>query len=470
MAHVNSRGAGFGRLFQVVPLTALLMLSACKPGEAGEAGEAGEEGPQGPAGPAGAQGPEGQVGPRGEPGPQGPMGLTGASGLSSAVRTTPEAAGANCATGGTKLEAGIDANGNGALENAEVNAAATRYVCNGAQGPQGSQGLQGPQGEQGVTGTQGPQGVAGSTGLFGDGSAGAFVVNSMTDLTNASFYNQLVSRGQQTLQFTNVTINSTLIVPSGTVIRATGDFTVNTTGSIIVAPNADDTGAGEASAGVARAAASEPKGGRGLYPLQAAQLFRPGVNGGGAGAKPSGSTAFGGAGGGSLVILAQGTFRVIAGASINAIGDVGGSGAQPGNLPGGGGGGGGVVVIVGKQAITINGAVRAIGGRGGDGNNNVPSGPAKGGGGGGGGGVVHLLSSTAPLVNGTVDVSPGAVGATAAATGSNPNLVPGGGGGACGGHGGDGASGTVAAPVAATPGLAGFDFRTTTPTPENLLL
>jgi hypothetical protein len=384
------------------------------------------------------------------------------------VRTTAEAAGDNCATGGTKVEAGTDANRDGDLDDDEVIAAATRYVCNGAEGPRGPQGIQGIQGEQGVTGQQGPQGVAGATGIYGDGSAGALTVNSPLDLTTSSGYNLLSSRGQQTLQFTNVTINSLLIVPSGTVIRATGDFTVNTTGTIIVAPSVEDNGPGEASAGVARSAAGEPRGGRGLYPLQASQLFRPGVHGGGSGAKQNGVQF--GAGGGSLVIAAQGTFRVIAGGAINAIGDTGGGGPNPGNLPGSGGGGGGVVVIVGKQAITINGAVRAVGGRGGDGNNNVASGPGKGGGGGGGGGVIHLLSSTAPVVNGTVDVSPGAAGALAAATGGNPNIIPGGGGGACGGNGGDGGAGTSAAPVAATAGSVGFDFRTTTPTPENLLL
>jgi OmcA/MtrC family decaheme c-type cytochrome len=45
--------------------------------------------------------------------------------------TIPEPAGANCPFGGTKLTFGIDANTNGVLDESEVNATATTYVCNG---------------------------------------------------------------------------------------------------------------------------------------------------------------------------------------------------------------------------------------------------------------------------------------------------------------------------------------------------
>ncbi|WP_338867806.1 DUF7151 family protein [Myxococcus stipitatus] len=77
----------------------------------------------------------------GAQGPQGPKGDVGPQGLSSLTRTTSEAAGTNCATGGAKLETGVDANRDGALDNSEVNAALTRYVCNGARGPQGEPGV-----------------------------------------------------------------------------------------------------------------------------------------------------------------------------------------------------------------------------------------------------------------------------------------------------------------------------------------
>ena len=58
------------------------------------------------------------------------------NGTSSLVTTSEELAGANCPFGGTKIETGLDTNANGTLEPAEVNAAATSYVCNVA--PSGS--------------------------------------------------------------------------------------------------------------------------------------------------------------------------------------------------------------------------------------------------------------------------------------------------------------------------------------------
>lgn len=46
------------------------------------------------------------------------------------IRTAVEPAGANCATGGTRIQAGMDDDGNGALADAEVDT--TAYVCNAA--------------------------------------------------------------------------------------------------------------------------------------------------------------------------------------------------------------------------------------------------------------------------------------------------------------------------------------------------
>jgi hypothetical protein len=118
------------------------------------------------------------------------------------VKTTTEPTGANCATGGVKIEYGLDANGNGILDAGEINATLTKYVCNGAtgatgsQGPVGATGSQGPQGIQGVagptgatgpqgsigltgpagaTGTQGPQGVAGTNGTNGTNGQNSLV-------------------------------------------------------------------------------------------------------------------------------------------------------------------------------------------------------------------------------------------------------------------------------------------------------
>lgn len=61
----------------------------------------------------------------------GPQGAAGTNGKNTLVNTTTEAAGANCATGGTKIEVGLDTNNNGVLDSGEVNSSLTKYVCNG---------------------------------------------------------------------------------------------------------------------------------------------------------------------------------------------------------------------------------------------------------------------------------------------------------------------------------------------------
>ncbi len=61
-------------------------------------------------------------------------GTSGGDGKDSLVRTGDEPIGTNCPFGGTKIETGLDANDNGVLEDTEVNAAATSYVCNTAPG------------------------------------------------------------------------------------------------------------------------------------------------------------------------------------------------------------------------------------------------------------------------------------------------------------------------------------------------
>jgi hypothetical protein len=128
----------------------------------GPTGNDGSTGPQGPIGLTGATGPQGIQGPAGNDGstgPQGPIGLTGATGpqgiqgpagtngtngvdgKNTLAKTTSEAAGANCATGGMKIEYGLDANNNNILEAGEINATLTKYVCDGnvgATGPAGN--------------------------------------------------------------------------------------------------------------------------------------------------------------------------------------------------------------------------------------------------------------------------------------------------------------------------------------------
>ncbi|MFL6625540.1 MAG: WD40/YVTN/BNR-like repeat-containing protein [Vitreoscilla sp.] len=66
------------------------------------------------------------------------------------VDVQPETAGANCGSGGSRVESGLDANRNGTLDSAEI--ASTQYVCNGAGG---SSGAAGATGATGATGTAG---------------------------------------------------------------------------------------------------------------------------------------------------------------------------------------------------------------------------------------------------------------------------------------------------------------------------
>lgn len=60
-------------------------------------------------------------------------GSVGAPGQSALIATVVEPAGSNCNFGGTRISAGSDTNGNGTLEPGE--ATATAYACNGAPGP-----------------------------------------------------------------------------------------------------------------------------------------------------------------------------------------------------------------------------------------------------------------------------------------------------------------------------------------------
>ncbi len=69
---------------------------------------------------------------------QGPQGVAGANGKNAMALTSALGAGPNCATGGTKLEVGVDANGNNILESNEINNSLTRFICNGAAGSSGS--------------------------------------------------------------------------------------------------------------------------------------------------------------------------------------------------------------------------------------------------------------------------------------------------------------------------------------------
>src|SRR5690349_17705435 len=72
-------------------------------------------------------------------GPTGADGQDGQDGTDALVVTTPEPAGGNCTNGGTKVDVGVDDNGDGALDASEVTS--TSYVCNGGTGSGGHDSL-----------------------------------------------------------------------------------------------------------------------------------------------------------------------------------------------------------------------------------------------------------------------------------------------------------------------------------------
>jgi hypothetical protein len=111
-------------------------------GPVGPSGTTGAQGAQGIQGLNGSQGIQGATGAQGTQGIQGVAGTNGTNGTNgqnTLVKTITEAAGANCTSGGVKIEYGLDANSNGTLDVSEINATLTKYVCNGAQGTAGSQ-------------------------------------------------------------------------------------------------------------------------------------------------------------------------------------------------------------------------------------------------------------------------------------------------------------------------------------------
>ena len=162
-------------------------------GPTGATGAAGPTGVAGPTGPAGATGPQGATGATGATGAAGPVGSAGNAGINALLKMTIEAAGANCTTGGVKVDAGNDANANGTLDAAEI--VATRYVCHGTQGAQGVQGAIGPVGPAGPAGSGG--GTTGLTtvvhGCF-DGSAAS---------ASGTGYTVSRSNANYTISFTN---------------------------------------------------------------------------------------------------------------------------------------------------------------------------------------------------------------------------------------------------------------------------
>ena len=78
------------------------------------------------------------------------------------LRMQAEVAGPRCPSGGVAVQIGFDANSNQVLDDSEVNADQTKYLCNGAPG---AAGMVGPAGDPGDAGTAGPAGAAGLNAL-----------------------------------------------------------------------------------------------------------------------------------------------------------------------------------------------------------------------------------------------------------------------------------------------------------------
>jgi N-acetylneuraminic acid mutarotase len=78
-------------------------------------------------------------------GAPGSDGADGSDGLATLLTVTPEEAGAQCSEGGYKIVSGYDANANGVLDPEEISS--TSYVCNGPTGPAGANALVSVSGE-----------------------------------------------------------------------------------------------------------------------------------------------------------------------------------------------------------------------------------------------------------------------------------------------------------------------------------
>ncbi len=94
---------------------------------------------------------QGIAGEAGATGAQGPQGDAGPASL--LVQTAAPTS--ICPNGGTELQSGLDLDGDGQLEDAEVTS--TSYVCDGAPGEVGPPGPAGPAGPQGQPGSSAPQ-------------------------------------------------------------------------------------------------------------------------------------------------------------------------------------------------------------------------------------------------------------------------------------------------------------------------
>lgn len=202
----------------------------------------------GPQGPAGADGTDGLDGANGA---DGANGLDGVDGLKSLVVSTVEAAGLNCATGGIKVEVGLDDNADGILQAGEIDA--TSFVCNGTDGADGADGTNGVDGVDGAVGPAGPVGGADTQVIFNNagaaaGSANLTWNNTTNRLTTANAsVTALGGSGTRNVQVDNAGNLTAVAVPmTGVTGTGTNNYHVKwtTAGSILGNSLIQDDGTG----------------------------------------------------------------------------------------------------------------------------------------------------------------------------------------------------------------------------------
>lgn len=116
---------------------------------------------------------------------KGEDGAGGADSINTLVKTSLEAAGTNCTTGGVKIEYGLDSNSDGNLSDDEIDATLTSYVCNG---------LVNNGNEKGNTPYwDGEKWVVNSSQLYNDGSS--VMVGTNTVVESSAFTVQSTSKG-----------------------------------------------------------------------------------------------------------------------------------------------------------------------------------------------------------------------------------------------------------------------------------
>jgi hypothetical protein len=265
------------------------------------------------------------------------------------------------------------------------------------------------------------------------------------------------------LQYTSITISAgTLTVPSGLVLRATGNVSI--TGQIAVSLN-PYAGQGIASGPplVDWVGGTLVAGGGAISAVLARTLVSPGIAGGGSGylfftTSPNNVSVIPGYqpnGGGTIVILAAGTITINSGGSIHADGGAGSPALNEAFFSGGGGGGGIIVLASGTSVTASSGStLSAVGGIGGAGNGTASAS------GGGGGGVINLLGPSVTTTGSTLSVGGGAGGTDS----SSPEGFGSGGGGSggAGGHSGNGSNGGT--------GSTGQTFSQTIANPSTLFV